>query len=670
MAENESLRNISSQSEDDKLALMRERWNTADEAGYRQRVRERDDKRFFLGKHWPDDIERWRTAHDLPCMVMNRVQGNVARVTNETRLTRPMIQVKPQDGMADPETAKIIQGIIRNAGVRSHSDDAYDSATTLATIAGRGYFQLYVERNPRTLYRELRWRRIRDTARVRLDPHAQEVDFSDQEYAFIEHPMSHREFGTKWPDFEPSISVFAHQEDTYGWVTPDTVRVCQYYYRELTKVVRVRLSDGRVFAKGEEPPNSIIVEEAEVEDWVVWNTFTNGHAILEEATFPAPWIPVIPVFGEELEVDGDTHYIGVTRNAKDAQRYYNLNVSVKASLINKSPKVPYMMAEGQQEGHEWMYEQANSDDLPYLLYKPTSYEGHLNPPPRREVFEPPIQALTQETLMAAQDIERTSRVPDTALGLRSNEQSGVAIDQRTQNAELSNSHFSRNEARAIEHAGRIAIEVIRNVYTEPQVVQILGDNDEPSQVRINERFEENGQEKLYDLTVGAYDVVTQAGPSYKTRRDEAVSKLLDILRFVPSLFEIGGDMLVSNMDAPFARDLAARIKKTIPAELLEGEEGTSEEQLQVQLRRAMTLLNNLDAQRMQLTEQNVALVEALRAAQAQLGDKTRDLDRKDRELDLKAEIQRGELEVKEDAQELKEDEFVADISRGMTNGIP
>ena len=372
----DTLRNISGMDAADQMALARDRWKIAETVTRNQRLRELDDRRFVSGDQWPSDIKSIREREGLPCLVMNRVQGSVSRVANEARQLRPMIRITPVDSSADPETARILQGIIRHAEVQSHSDDAYETATISAAIGGRGFFQLYTTRNHRTLYEELRFRRIRNPLRVRPDPYANELDYSDMNWCFVTTRMSRREFATRWPDAEANLQSFV-SGDEEEWITPDFVRVAEYYYREIVRVERARLPDGTTIdvepegnetqEQAQERIDALKGERFTVDMPKVWHQHINGFQVLDEAPFPADWIPIIPILGEEIDVDGDVHYSGVTRAAKDPQRYYNYNKSSIAATISLAPKAPFVMAEGQQQGYERMWSEANRNMSPYLL---------------------------------------------------------------------------------------------------------------------------------------------------------------------------------------------------------------------------------------------------------------------------------------------------------------
>lgn len=673
----DNLRGLSSESDENLLVLLRDRYRITEQGPTkRQRERELDDRRFITGDQWPRAVKAQRDADELPSLVFNRLQGNVARVANEVMLDPPHARVKPADSVADVETAKVINGILRHAQIRSHSDDALRSGVQGGVISGRGYYRLYIKMNNRTLHDELWWQRIRNPMMVRPDPHAQEIDLSDMRYCFLVRRMGIREFHTLYPGYEAAMQGWA-QEDEDDWITKDTVRVVEYYFTEAAKVSRTRLADGRVYDTENIPGGASRrgSKTVEVDVLKTWHVHSNGYDVMAKAEFPSEFIPVIPIFGDEIEVDGDTHYIGVTRNGKDPQRYYNYNKSKIAETVSLAPKAPYVMAEGQEVGHEAMWNTANTTRHPYLLYKPTSYEGQPTPPPQRQVFEPPVQALVQEAVFAADDIQHTSRVHDAAKGAQTNETSGVAIAQRTQGSEISNSHFQRNMLRSTEHACRIALDVIRSIYTAPEVVRIINDDETEDVVQINQRFMENGQEKLYDLTVGEYDVVVSTGPGYKTQREEAVNTLVELTRAYPAVFQYIGHLILGNMDIPFAQEAAEIFKRTIPPELLDTANMPPEEVLQTQLAQAIQAIQAMNALAEENEQQIATLQTALQQTQQQLNDKTRDLDRKDAELSLRARIETGKLEdqrrqtgIKEDAQELDEDQFALDVAKESQNG--
>jgi hypothetical protein len=98
-------------------------------------------------------------------------------------------------------------------------------------------------------------------------------------------------------------------------------------------------------------------------------------------------------------------------------------------------------------------------------------------------------------------------------------------------------------------------------------------------------------QNIYDIGVGDYDVTISVGPSYQSKRKEAVETQLELLKLMPPQQAIAVlPMLVTNMDIPQAKQIAEQIKKTLPANLQDQDDGSPEQQvqkLQQQLAQAM-----------------------------------------------------------------------------------
>jgi hypothetical protein len=76
-------------------------------------------------------------------------------------------------------------------------------------------------------------------------------------------------------------------------------------------------------------------------------------------------------------------------------------------------------------------------------------------------------------------------------------------------------------------------------------------------------------EKIYNINVGKYDVMVTTGPSYMTKRQEALEAMSQLLQGNPQLWSVAGDLFVKNMDWPGAQEMAKRFAKTIDPKLLE-----------------------------------------------------------------------------------------------------
>jgi len=79
-------------------------------------------------------------------------------------------------------------------------------------------------------------------------------------------------------------------------------------------------------------------------------------------------------------------------------------------------------------------------------------------------------------------------------------------------------------------------------------------------------------EKIYNPSVGRYDVVVITGPGYATKRQEALEAMAQLLQGNPELWKVAGDLFVKNMDWPGAQEMAKRFAKTIPPEIMGDED--------------------------------------------------------------------------------------------------
>jgi hypothetical protein len=165
---------------------------------------------------------------------------------------------------------------------------------------------------------------------------------------------------------------------------------------------------------------------------------------------------------------------------------------------------------------------------------------------------------------------------DASLGMASNETSGRAILMRQREGDISTFHYIDNLSRALRHGGRILLDLIPKVYATARVIRVLGADGTAQAVAVNQPAAQasgggaNPQlakiEKLYDLTVGKYDLTVESGPSFTTRREEAANQMIELIRAYPQAAPLIGDLLAKNLDWPGADEIAARLQSMLPAQ--------------------------------------------------------------------------------------------------------
>jgi hypothetical protein len=568
------------------LSEAKARFKLAEEAESDIRRETLDDLEFVSGNHWPEAVKRAREADGRPCLTINKLPQKVKQITNDQRQNKPSIKVHPVDDQGDPKTAKIIQGLIRNIEYVSNADVAYNTAFDSAVKGGFGYFRIitgYVD--PKSFDQEILIKRIRNPLSVLFDPYSQELDGADANYAFITEDLPKDEYKALYPDSKGASpeSWELLETEAQGWMREDSVRVCEYFYKEHELADICLLSTGDVVLKSDleqilqikamqGSPASVVSERKTRIPKIKWCKL-NGLEILEETDWPGKYIPIIPVYGDELDVNGKKILAGLVRHAKDSARMYNYWKSAETEAIALAPRAPFIAAEGQLEGYEHEWAEANRRNFSVLTYKPKSVDGTVLPPPQRNSFEPAIGAITQAGLGASEDEKATTGLYDSSMGRQSNETSGVAIQRRASQAQTANFHFNDNMNISLRHAGRICIDLIPHIYDTARASRIIGEEGDERIVQLNAPTKDQGEDMLYDLQTGRYDCTVDVGPSYATKRQEAAASMMEVSRAVPQLMGVAGDLMIKAMDWPGASEISERLKKTLPPGLADDEKG-------------------------------------------------------------------------------------------------
>lgn len=586
------------------LATARKRFQVVQQAEARLREKMRDDQRFRDADQWPANIKADRDADMRPCLTINRLPVFIRQVTNQQRQSKPAIQINPVDSGSDKETAEVLQGIIRHIENQSNADVAYDTACDHQVTMGRGYIRIIVDWSDSNPWeQDIKIRRIRNPFTVYFDPACQEVDYRDARYAFIVEDIPRDEFIRQYGSEAASGSMqFQSIGDRSGdWYPEGKVRVAEYFYIDIVREKLSLLSNGEQisdavakspdFQEFLKDTGVTVVRSRTIEKKTVkWAKIT-GSAILEQAQWPGRWIPIVPVLGDEIDLNGELDLKGMVRDAKDPQRMYNYWVSSETEMIALAPRAPFIGYEGQFEGHEAQWKFANRRNFPYLQVKGITIGGQMASLPQRNVAEPPIAALVAATKQSDNDLKAVTGFYDASLGERGPESSGKAIMARQRQGDISNINWLDNLARSIKAVGRILLDLIPKIYDTPRVMRILGIDEQPIMVMVGTKASlpsapdselGSGLKGMYALDVGQYDVTVSVGPNYQGRRQEAVEAMTSFIQAFPQSAPLIGDVLAESMDWPGAQIVARRLKRMLPPQAQDPQPGAKDIPQEVQ----------------------------------------------------------------------------------------
>lgn len=574
------------------LVTMRERFKLAQQGDKNEREKIADDLRFYDGDQWPEPYKQQRDSKKRPCLVINLLPEKVDQVVGDQRQNRPGIKVRAVDNKADKDTAKVFEGMMRGIEHLTDAEIAYDTAFESAVICGRGWFGLkvgYIDDN--SFDQDIMFRRISNPLCVYYDSNAQEADLSDARYMFITDMVTEEYYKRRWPnarmvDFE--LTEATSLKDSTAWFLKEAkkLRIVEYWVKAPGYKWIAELDDGsKKEIKGKKPEEvkdiegKKIVRRRKVKTDIIWCYLCSGADILEPATrWAGSHIPLIPVWGKEINIDGETRHRGLVRHAKDPQRMHNFFESHASEIVALAPKSPWVLTKDQIKGHEPIWSAAHEDNFPFMLY---NHKAGVPPPQRKDPGQIPSGAI-ERAKANKEAIKSTTGLYDPSVGAPSNETSGIAIRYRQKEGDTATFAYIDNLSRSIKRAGVLLIDLIPKIYDTHRVVRLINPDLSEEPIEVNRPLTEEERtaaveggmsedmaaiEKMFDLGVGKYDVRVDVGASYTTQREEAAVSMMQFVQYVPDVAPLLLDLIAKNLDWPGSEEMAERAKFLLPPEI-------------------------------------------------------------------------------------------------------
>lgn len=714
-----------------------------------------EDLKFLNGDQWDEKEKTRRARKGRPALQINLLPKFVDQVTGDARHNRPQIRIRPADGQASVDLAKIREGIIRNIEYMSNAPAIYDNGFEGAVSCGYGGWRVltrYTEENP--FQQEVYLEAIPNPFLVYFDPDAKDAVCADARYAFVLEKMPKSKFTDTWPKAEVPGSEIKWGKGVTNeqWYDKDTITVAEYFaiesreetfhlledgtvvtddeYKEMIEEYESSLKDGlehlmatidqgrmaQAIAsqaqtsmpqnpaqppqpsaapgggpilnqpkapapQGQVPPGGMPPQGApapggqpgqqppqgqqlpqQVQDTriprtarpkieqtrtanvsVVRQYLVTCLEVLEGPNdVPGKYIPLVPVYGKERNVEGKRYVRGLVRDAKDPQKMVNYWNTAAAEAVALQPKAPWLGTPKMFEGFEQDYALANVDNFPYLKFNIDPDAPQMYPQ-RQSAGQPPV-AIFEQIRRGEENIKSVIGMFNADVGNFGSEQTGRAVTAKQKPGDIGTYAFISNLERSVAHTGRIINEMIPVIYDTERDVRLRHFDQSESFVPVNttagyalKSVKENpdryvgmsvkkieqairkyGKDaKFNEMTVGKYDVICTTGPSYSTARQESMDNMLMLAQAMPQQMAIGLDLLVKNMDFKEAEELAKRIRKTIPANLIELKEGEEppqppppNPQMQMQMAKLQIEQGKAQLQQMKLQQEQMKLEHA------------------------------------------------------------
>lgn len=618
---------------------------------------------------WDADLVNSREDEDRPCLTINKTQVHNLLVINDAKQNKPGVRIRPVGEEASYEGAQIFQELVYHIEYISSAESVYDYATTFQVEAGIGYWRVqtdYISNDidkdgARVFDQEIYIRKIKDPRSVFLDPNINEDDGSDARFGFIFEDVPKDLFRETYPDFA-SIAGSSVLNNTSGdgWITRDNVRVCEYYKKEQKKEIVVAFRDEKsnsdiVAKKSDLSPEGLALanqlkkardssyqERKLLTDNIRWYKIA-GDRIIDEGPWLGKYVPIVRLPGTETVIDGILDRKGHTRALINAQQIYNYNSSASVEYGALQTKSPWIAPTDAIEGFEEYYRTANKDNHSYLPYNHMGEDGTPIPAPTRPAAPQASPAYVEQMKIAQNEMMMVTGQYQSQFGENENAKSGIAINARQRQGDKVTYHFIDNLAKAIRITGKILIDLIPKIYDTKRVKQIMATDGSILNVTIDPEAEQ-GYNKLpvppegpqlvdgkqveqiiFNPNFGIYDIQADTGPSYATKRMEAVAALTQVAAADKNFMNIGGDVYFKMLDFPDADVLAKRYYQMIPPNV-KGE-GLPPE------------IENTMHQASDKIEQLTALV---KQQGQELADKNRELDIKEQQIKLNEKIAKAE----------------------------
>jgi len=557
------------------IETAKQRFHAAKTASADQREDYRKCMRMTFGDQWDAKLRSSREKAGRPALSFPVLHTYVQRVTNQARKERPQPKVNAVGGGASQEVAEVFEGLFRHVHTASAADVAYDTAVECAGAGGWGYYEFTTEYVDDTSFnQEPRIRRVLDPLTIYFDPNAIEPDYSDAKYYFKRRRMHKdefkREFGVE------AESDWGDDDRVADWVDGDYVYICEYCYVDTKTRELCQMPDGTTCYTDEMEQNPAYfgvepVNKRKVQENTIKKCIIDGARVLEETVWLGRWLPMVPVLGKEVIVDDKRKLFSVISFALDAQKLVNATGSGVAEQLQLSARAPFIGAKGSMKDKRW---DDNTQNWSKLEYEPFDDEGRPLPPPQRNAYEAPVQALTQSLMLFSDNVKRAVGYVDTIQNPSQADLSGIAVQRREAQSDLTNSHFEDNLVRSQWHGGRILLDLIQKYIDTPRAMRILAPDGTVSMKAITMAMEggQVPQVQGYEgkphvrIDVGQYDVTISTGPSYTSRLEAETDALLKTLQADPNLWAGFADVLFKLMGYP---ELEQRAKMLLPPAIQE-----------------------------------------------------------------------------------------------------
>ena len=560
-----------------------------------------DDLVFYWITQWSDNILNdsqlaYRGEFDILRKAGRDIMASLAQMPSQ-------IDFFPINDTRD-EDAEFADSHYRAGTNNNASKEAFKFADQDSVVCGFGAWQLTphycsnkIGNNDQQIKREF----IPEANNtVFFDPNDTTIDKRKSRYvsrlkAFSEDgyiELKERLTGEDVESVNPSNFKSPEHSYTFPWInggSAEKIYVTEFYYREKIddKVLTLEDPFGETLDVIESEIQEVeddllnsgyeIIDEKEIERWQVTKYVASGEEILngdyDDETgerggeiIAGEHLPIIPQYGEYAIIEGEAHWEGVTRLAKDPQRLRNFQLSYLADIVSRSPRQKPIFFPEQIAGYEHMYETVGSENnYSYLLAHRTTGNGFDLPPgPAGVMPEQPIPtALIQSIALSKEAVEDVAN-PGLPQSVSDPDTSGKAILAIQAQIDKQNFVYQDHRKFAKRRDAEVWLSMATATIDTPRKVMIELPNGQKKEVQVMETIldEQSGElVTIRDLGSSEFELSAKVGPDYASQKEQTLERLTMMLPQLTDpnmiqLIQLKIFMLMDGVDFDDVRDYA------------------------------------------------------------------------------------------------------------------
>ena len=458
------------------------------------------------------------------------------------------------------DAAELADGIYRKSCSHNSSIEAFENAKQENIVCGFGAWEVvaeYVSTRSGNKDQVVARKPIYEANNtVFWDPNARYLDKSDAVY--VSKLTAYSEDGYKalvkeltGEELETvNVESFKtpEQAHVFPWIVGKSKKifVVSFYHRTLKKEKVLTMVDpfGMTTELAEASLEKVMDEmldagykiesEKFIERWRVTKYIASGAEILDATEIAGEHIPIIPVYGEHAYVDGEEHYEGVTRIAKDPQRLRNFQLSYLADIASQSPRKQAIFFPEQIAGFEYMYSTTGIDNrYPYLLQNRTDRSGQDLP--IGPVAEMPDQAvpsaLSVSIEVSRQAIEDVAN-PGIPQDIADPDLSGKAVMALQSRLDMQSMVYQEHYKHGKRRDAEVCASMYPEIYDTPRKHNVeLPDGTKKEINAITAVVDKDTGDVVFlnDLRNSEFDVISKIGPSFASKKDQTVDQIKDMI---------------------------------------------------------------------------------------------------------------------------------------------